>query len=424
MTDFKNVSKFKITGNYGKDISLVGKGSFTFLILQQSLLDDSVRGSFRVADTGYRADKKESKSLEESDDLNITTGEKVELVISDNKGNKIDINLAIEDVDYSSSSTMAEMLNVSLCSDDFIKMQFNKSAPYKHFDGKIHEIVKKVLTDHLKTEQDINVDPTLNTLPINGSITDNPLDFCTALAPKCIPQSLPKSSGYLFYNTTEGYNFKSIDLLFKQKPKRKMTYTESTGLPSGFTNKILKVSFQNNMNVTNILKTSSLTKADLETFDPYTNEKTYTTRDSKDDYKEGNAADEKPKIAAHLKVEDESTTIINQIYNTGVLPTGSNTQKQLENAKEPSFDLESIVRQSLARYNQLFLYKAAILIHGDFDIRPGDMIECVFPEISSKDIIKNKSKKKSGKYLVCDVAHYINAEHCYTRLNIVRDSIS
>ena len=421
---FKNIKNFTIYSNYSGEISLTGKGSFTHLTLYQSLLDDSVRGHFTMADTGYRTNGgKNTTSVEEDTDIKLTTGERVKLVLNDNRNNEIDIELSIENVNYSSSSTMTEMFSISLCSNDFIKMQYNKSSPNKHFEGKIHEIVKKVLTNHLETEQNIHVHPTLNTLPINGYNNDNPLDFCTALAPKSIPEDYPDYSGYFFYNTIEGYHFKSIDKLFMQPEKRKMIYNETTKLPSSYTNKIIKATFHHNMNVSNILQTASLTKSKIETFDPFTNEYVQNEWDSNETYGDNNAANEKPKVASHLDAENEATKIINQIYNTGVLPPGSNLEKQLQFSREPTFDLNEIVRKSIARYNQAFLYRAEIVIPGDFGIYPGDIVRCHFPEISSKDLNKEVSRKKSGKYLVCDVSHFISAEHCYTRLNIVRDSI-
>lgn len=421
--EFKNIKEFVIYSNYNGELRLTGKSAFTHVLFYQSLLDDSVRASFRLLDTGYR-DKggERNTSLDEPDDINLTTGEKVKLTIADNNGAEIKTQLAIENVKYSSSDTMSEMVNVNLCSDDYIKMQFNSSAPSKHFEGKIHEIVRKVLTDHLKTEQDIHVHSTLNRLPINGSITDNPLDFCTSLAPKSIPEDYPSSSGFFFYNTVEGYHFKSIDKLLTQEPKRKMVYNSTTRIPEGFTNKILNVSFNHNMNITNIMQSSSLTKSKLETFDNYTNQYTQNEFDSNDTYGDTNTGKEKPKVGTHLKVEEEQTKVINQLFNTGVLPPGSSLEKQLEFAKEPTLDINAIIRKSIARYNQAFLYRAEIVIYGDFEIYPGDMIHCTFPEVSAK-LSKSVSKKKTGKYLVCDVSHLISAEHCYTRLNIVRDSI-
>jgi len=421
---FKNVSKFKIYSNYGKVLPLTGKGNFTNIMVFQSLYDDSVRVSFTLADAGYRYKQKNAVSLEEEEDLKITVGEKVELKLNDNKGREIDTEVYVEEVTNSSSSAFAEMFSITCSSKDFYENKKIKNSPTYHFEGKIHEIVKKILEDILGTSQEIHLDPTLNSLPINGRRSDNPLDFCTALAPKSIPEKYPQFSGYYFYNTLEGYHFKSIDMLFMQDPKRKMIYNQSTGMGPKYTNKILNIKFYHNMNISNIMHTASLTKSEIETFDVYTHGYSNDQWSHDDTYQIfNNAGKEKPIIATELKIQDEASTIVNQFWNTGTLPPGSNLGSQLPFSKQPTFDIQGIVRKSIARYNQALLYRATITIHGDFEIYPGDIIECDFPEISNKINTKSISRKKSGKWLVCDVSHFINAEHCYTKLNIIRDSI-
>lgn len=422
--EFKNVSKFKIYSNYGKVLPLTGKGDFTHIEIKQSLMDDSVRISFRLSDTGYRFKERDTVDIEEEEDLKITVGEKVELKVNDNKGNELETEVIVEDITNSSSSVFAEMFDISCCTKDFYENKKMKRSPIYHFEGKIHETVKKVLKEILETEQEIFVDPVLNPLPINGRRCDNPLDFCTALAPKSIPEKYPQFSGYYFYNTVEGYHFKSLDMLFMQKAKRKMIYNENTGSGGNYTNKINSIKFYHNLNLANVMHTASLTKTELETFDQYShayNIDEYTHDDTYQVF--NNAALEKPIIAKEIDIQEEVTTAINQFWNTGTLPPGSDLGKQLQFSKVPTFDIQRIVRKSISRYNQVMLYRATITIHGDFGIYPGDIIECDFPEISDKINTKAISRKKSGKWLVCDVSHFINAEHCYTKLNIMRDSI-
>lgn len=420
---FKNITKFIIHSNYGGTLNLMGKGSFTHVLLYQSMLDHSIRASFRIGDTGFRnSNSREGVNLEEEDDLKITVGEKVELNMVDYYDNVLENILSIEEVQSSSMTTLNEMFDIHLCHDDFINNEVEDFYVVNRYEGKISETIRKILKDVLKTTQDIDIDTTFNTLPILGK-GDKPLNFCTLLAPKSIPEKFPDLSGYFFFDTCIGYKFKSIDVLFSQDEKRNMIYNQTPTIPSGYTNKILSVGFTNNMNIINKIRVGTLTNTKLRTFDNFTNEYTTGLWNSNETYKiSNNAALEKPKVASHLNVEEKSTKIVNHIYNTGVLPPGSNLQAQIPFAKDPTFNLEEIVRKSISRYNQAFLYKATITIHGDFGIYPGDIIKCTFPEISSKDLNKNKSKKKSGRYLVVDVSHMINAEHCYTKLNIIRDT--
>jgi hypothetical protein len=74
------------------------------------------------------------------------------------------------------------------------------------------------------------------------------------------------------------------------------------------------------------------------------------------------------------------------------------------------------------RYNNLFVIKLSVTIAGDLSLRAGDLVHCDFPEVSSK---KNTivSQKKSGIYMIADVCHRVTKNSCYTRLNLIRESI-
>lgn len=425
----KNITKFTIFSNYGGDISLLGRGAFSNVLIFQSMFDDSVRGSFVMNDTGYRTVGPNTPNLEEEPDLNLTSGEKVELKIEDPLGTVLDFSgeneFFVEEVDSSGSTTMYETLEINLCQKDIIKKEFDQHKVIKHWDGsyKISEIVNDVLKNILATEKQVTIDTTLNKLPIIGHY-DDPLDFCTLLASKSIPEQFPDLSGYFFFDTYEGYKFKSIDVMFSQAPKRKMIQVETHEFPISYTNKILESHFLNNMNVIDNIRHGSLNVSILKTWDPYNHQYTETTFDSNSLYQEVNNAEfERPLIGSQLDIPPGSINTINHAWNTGWRPFGTGTVEQIKNSKEPTFDIETIVRKSIARTYQSMLYKVSITIRGDFGIFPGDVIECDFPEVSSKDKTKVKSKKKSGKYLVLDVSHLISAEHCYTKLNIIRDSI-
>ena len=428
MSNNNNIETFAIYSNYGKTINLLGLGSLNELIIYQSMLDDTIRASFKINDTGNRDDLSSSAvNIEEEDDLKITSGEKVELVLVDNRKNKLEFigekEFMVEQVDSSGSNTMVETFEIHLCTPDYIKNSLESSFVIKRYEGKISDTITTVLKEDLKTSKDIEVDTTVNCLPILGK-SDKPFDFCTLLAPKSVPEKFPQLAGYFFYDTYNGYKFKSIDILFSQSPKRKMIYTNSSTLPAGYTTKIVNFHVENSMNVIRNLKTSTLSQSKLNTFDNYTNEYISDLYDSNDTFLEiNNAGKEKPLIGAYLNLDKESSSIFNQIHNTGVLPPGSDLVEQLKTCKESTFNCNEIVRRSIIRYNQTFLLKAQLVIQGDFDIYPGDIIECSFPEISPKDLNLKVSEKKSGNYLVVDVSHLVNAEHCYTRLNIVRDTI-
>ena len=103
---FKNIKEFKIISNYGGQIDLLGKGSFTGLQIYQSILDDTIRSNFELLDTGNRGSE-DDVNVEEEDDIKITVGEQVNLILSDYNEFELDFTgirqFTIEDISSSSS---------------------------------------------------------------------------------------------------------------------------------------------------------------------------------------------------------------------------------------------------------------------------------------------------------------------------------
>jgi hypothetical protein len=423
-----NVKKFTITSNYGKDLSLMGEGGFSHILIFQSIFDYSVRVTFEMFDTGIRVEgKEETIATEELEEINLVTGEKVELVVVDENQVELDFTgpreFTVAEVITSGTNTMKEVHRIDLCTNDVVLNELEEKLVVSRFDQKIDATVNEVLSTI--TERPITIDPTLTELPIKGC-TERPLDFVTMLCQKTQSEKFPESAGYLLFDTYNGLNFRSIDDMFSQEPKKKMLLTETPKLPPGYSNKILSVEFQNNVNVIDTLHRGSLQISKSRTLDPDTHIYGQTEHPSDALYLgDNNLSDAKPVVGTHLQLPEKTIgNIPHKLRNTGVHPTGPEINKQLESAQAPSFDHDLIPQIAAKRYYQAGLFRVNIKIDGDFEIFPGDVIHCDFPEIAARQKTKNLSDKKSGKYLVADVAHLIAPEGCYTKLNIIRDSIA
>lgn len=422
-----NVTKFNIFSNYGKEVSLIGGSSFSHILIFQSIYDYSVRAKFDMFDSGTRRDEgDETKSIEESDSFNLTVGEKVELVVEDERKQKLEFtggsSFAISEVDSSMSDTMTEHHQVHMCMNDFIKDDWEENFVISRFDQKISDTVNEVLSTI--TERPIAIDPTVTELPIKGC-TERPFDFVTSLCHKAQPEAFADSAGYLLFDTYNGLNFRSIDVMFSQEPKRRLVLTESPKLPVGYSNKILSARFLNDLNVHDTLKYGALQKTRMRTFDPRTNEYNQTEKTGEELYQGGNnLSDASPKIGEHLQLSEKTTRVLSTVRDTGIQASGPALEEQLKNSEEQTFNVDEVPQIATKRYYQSRMYTVNIKTYGDFGIFPGDVVYCDFPEISSKQTRKNFSRKRSGKYLVADVAHLIAPEGCYTKLNIIRDSIA
>lgn len=430
--DLEQLKELRIFSNYSGDVE-VGNGILD-MVLYESILDYSVRATVTFVDTGYRSS--EGSAVMEGDDLNLTSGEKVEIKVTDQYDQTIsckgDYHLRINKIVDITESTNKEIVSLSLYSKECIENEFEKTRVVKRYDGKITDSVNSILTDTLRTSKTIDIDPVgLNNFNFLGHV-EKPFYKIIWLAKRCVPD-MPNAkgnlAGYFFWETFDvdgeggGYKFKSIDKLWQQEPKRKLIFNELVTKPPEYDEKILTYSFDNSIILDKMLKVGSLSTNLIKTFDPFTNKYEEQEFIDSDRLKPENMGGlETPNIANDLDVKNNATRIVPVFNDTGTLPTGTTIEKQLESATELNFNVDEILRQSYARYNNLFTVKLSITIQADFGIHAGDVIRCDFPEVSSK-ARKVVSEKKSGNYIVIDVAHKITSEGFYTNLNLARESI-
>lgn len=423
------INLFELVSNYGKPPLDISNGIID-LTYYESILDNTVRATATLADTGYRKSG-EGFAVVEKDDVNLNTGEYINLKITDaynyqlyfstSKNNQLRV-LETRNIDESANKII---YTIDMTSTEYHDNDNLETVVTKRYDGKIDEHVKSILKNVLKTKKNIDADPGLNNFNFTGK-SQKPFYVCTWLAKRCVPDmqnAKANLAGYLFYETVDGFKFKSIDKLFySQKPKRKLIFNNTTGpIPPGYDAKILNYSFDETFNLKRLRLTGSVGQAETRTFDPYTNEyKDTNAVNSKVQFNEKNTGGiERIKYGDD---QDKTTKRYIKKLDTGTLPTGRTLDEQIKKSKELNFNVDEVIIQSSMRYNSLFAIKLSIIIPGDFSIRAGDLLFCDFPEISDK---KNTtySNKKSGIYMVADIGHRITKNGCYTSLNLVRESI-
>ena len=122
---------------------------------------------------------------------------------------------------------------------------------------------------------------------------------------------------------------------------------------------------------------------------------------------------------------NQMSRLMNIVLDTGTLPAGKSSEKELEtwrnNPDQQNSDSANSAIQSIMRYNQLFTIQTTITIPGDFSIRAGDTVKCSFPQLDS-DKNSGKNPQTKGIYMVAHVRHKITPENTLTSLSLVRDS--
>lgn len=427
------LNQFTLVSNDNRDVDITG--GFIEVTFYHSCLDYSTRVTAIIGDTGYRSESDSSGMFEEGD-LNLTAGEKANVLATDGNGNTLsfvdDYHLRLQQLRDVDENTGKAIFTLDFYSKECIDNELVENRVTQRYNGRISDSIVAILTKTLKTPKKIYVDETINNFNFFGN-TEKPFYKIPWLATKSVPD-LPgaggKYAGYFFFETPDdgkgngGYHFRSIDKFFTQPPRKKLVFNNTPFLPDGYDEKILSYSINSSVNLDSVLKVGALTKSIIKSFNPFNHEyKEETTfSDVERMSSELMGGTEMPQIAKDLDLWNKPTRIYTKWKPIGILPSGSTLEKQLDEIEKADWDIDAIERQARARYNNLFNTRLNITIPGDFSILAGDVIVCDFPEISSK-ATKIISNKKSGNYLVIDVAHRLTKNNCFTSLNLVRESI-
>lgn len=422
------INLFEFESNYGKP-KLDLAGGIAELNYYESILENTIRATATFADTGYR--KEEGSAVTEEEGIKLTSGERINLKITDGYGTTLsfldDKNLVLKNP-RPSGTTNKIILDVDLYTTESVN---NDLAPYrvdKRYDGKISDTVEKILREVLKTTKQLDIDTTLNSLPLLP-ITTKPFYQCTWLGPRSVPDVQNANgnlAGFFFYETYDGFKFKSIDKLFEQTPKRKLIFNNliEDSLPPEYDAKILEPPyFSSSFDLKTILQTGSHLMSELKALNTYESAFRKSKFDSMNQFNaDNNGGKEQPVIAKFLNVQEQASRITYKLDDQGFLVPGNTLLDQLPRSTYVNYNNDDILRQSIMRYNNLFSTKLSLVIAGDFSLRAGDLVHCDVPEVSS-NTTKLVSQTISGIYMISDVCHRITKNSCYTRLNLVRDSI-
>lgn len=425
-----NIDALVVTSNKdsGKKVDLAKIGAVTDLYYYESVLQETIRVTMYYVDTGGSVEDKGKKKTV-LDGLPLVGEENVSLKMTDNNDNQLSITLYVNKVTPVSQDGRKGSVTLDLVSKEYI---LNEQTRLNiRFDGKISDHISKILTDQkfLATQKSIDIESTENNYNFIGN-NRKPFYACTWLSKKAIPNianSKGNTAGYFFYETADGFKFKSVDNLLSQSPKKKLIENESpdgrgADIPKGYDGKILEKVDDNTIDVKAKREIGAYSTR-VVLFDPFNC--VYEIVKPRSEEIEKNlklAGKELPVFNKEFDSgrTDNFTRTTYTLIDKGSLPSGS-TDQQIQKSKEQNFDPKNILNQSTMRYNQLFTVRKTITIPGDFSLHAGDIIQMDYPEVTD-DKTKEVNKDSGGIYMIADLCHYITANVCLTKLNLVRDS--
>jgi len=400
----------------------------------EDIFSPTITAKIRIANTGDSISQ-QSDGAKQSiyNGLPLRGGERLSLKIAGNSPKNPGLDFATNSNDYLYVSSITDVISetqretflLHLVSREAITNETSRVGKKYPTSSTIDTSVTDILNNYLKAEKVGTIDKTQNKYGFIGNLK-KPFTVLVWLASKAVPDdsSGDATAGFVFFQTRDGFQFRSIDKLISSVPANVPTYTYTEVNQSGTERDndfvILNYITEKNQNL--------LEKLRLGTYSSYRifyNPLDFNFTDPKkgtftiDDYETGvkNLGQELvlPKISASdgRDLGHIPSRFLTQVLDIGTIEVGVSTSVNSDPFKYQS--------QALMRYNLLFTQTLSMIIPSNTNLKAGDVIKCLLPKISRGDN-NEVDQDQSGLYMIKEVCHHFDTDGSYTSLKLIRDT--
>ena len=383
-----------------------------------------------VANTGNAIEGEDGKIQSLYNGFPLRGGERMQIKIAGNSQDNDGLEFndfyvgSITDVMIDSGR---ELFTLNLISREAITNETIRVGKKFPSSQKISDSVGDICKNYLSSDKLYDVDETQNPYGFYGNMR-KPFTVLTMLASKSVPGNVSgkdATAGYFFFETKQGFRFKSIDSLIRTPPyPEKYVYApgiiDTDDTTKDF--KILEFKTTRNQNLIENLERGAYC-SNRTYLNPLTFEYTPTTQKifKLEDYsgKIENLGEDINVVLPSLSANDNRTLAsVPSRYICGILDIGTTDTKvsQVGNA-----DPAKIHSQAMMRYNTLFTQILTMTIPLNTNLTAGDILNCEFPRIDQQER-KEPDEVQSGLYLVKKLTHFFDSKGSYTKLQLVRDT--
>ena len=421
--------KFLITSVDGSKSVELSEGVISFNY-NEDVYSPMITAMVVVANTGNTVEGDDGKLQSVYNGLPLRGGEKMEIKIAGNSvdNNGLDFNdLYVGSITNVLVDSQRESFTLNLISREAITNETVRVGKRFPSSQKISDSVEDICKNYLSSDKLYDVDETQNPYGFIGNMR-KPFTILTMLASKSVPGTVSgkdATAGYFFFETQQGYRFKSIDSLIRNEPfSEKYVYSpgiiDTDDTTKDF--KILEFTTSRNQNLLENLERGAYC-SHRQYMNPLTFEYTPSTQTifKTEDYtgKIENLGADPDIILPQLSTNDNRTlSSVPSRYVTGILDIGTtDSSVSIEGNADPA----KIHSQSMMRYNTLFTQVLTMTIPLNTNLKAGDIISCDFPRI---DVEKRKEPDEiqSGLYMIKKLTHFFNSKGSYSKLQLVRDT--
>jgi hypothetical protein len=287
---------------------------------------------------------------------------------------------------------------------------------FKKYTGSITVSVSDIINEKIKGNIN-SVDTTSNTLDFYGNYR-RPFKVIADLCRKSIfradgaKEGDEGSAGFLFWESQDGYNFRSIDSIFSDDAKHTYSMTPIKG-GLELENNFMLASEPKMRESHDIIK--KLRSGTFSTANWY-----YDVLTRKVTFHNFNYNDHIVKANEEVPIYDGPfSRIILSTLDQGTTNKDADGVDTLTPQKQAEFQA-----QASARYSALFSQIIDITVPMNVSLRAGDVLDIQFPNINT-DKKTEKNSPESGKYMIARLSHeFGNPDGDFTGLSLVRDSFT
>ena len=388
---------------------------------RESVLCPYITIDIAIVDSGtaIQSDDGSKGTIGILESIKLQGTEKFKFKIADDLGNIIDLSkdtdLRVAKTVFASKSVKESSVLIRVVSKEAYDNTLIKNRLTDTYYGFGNEIVRAAL-DSMGTEKEYFFDTTDKRLQFNGD-KRYPFEMCLDVQKVSSSPQVRDSAGFLFWETSKGYNFRSLDSMFDTTGKEIKKF-EETGfadaqVSEGFSGKILKSNFIRISDMLHQFEEGAYS-TQLDLFDPVAMTLNLSQRDTATEPDDRIiAGTQMPVINEELR--DEATVDLFRQNDDGqtVIP-GQDIQ---QNNLATKFDIKSVSTQALQNYRQKFSSSLNIVIDADLSLSAGDLVFCKFPETSQKKT-QTRSNKDSGIY----DSGSVSLQHAYSGIHRTKPS--
>jgi hypothetical protein len=287
---------------------------------------------------------------------------------------------------------------------------------FKKYTGSITVSVSDIINEKIKGNIN-SVDTTSNTLDFYGNYR-RPFKVIADLCRKSIfradgaKEGDEGSAGFLFWESQDGYNFRSIDSIFSDDAKHTYSMTPIKG-GLELENNFMLASEPKMRESHDIIK--KLRSGTFSTANWY-----YDVLTRKVTFHNFNYNDHIVKANEEVPIYDGPfSRIMLSTLDQGTTNKDADGVDTLTPQKQAEFQA-----QASARYSALFSQIIDITVPMNVSLRAGDVLDIQFPNINT-DKKTEKNSPESGKYMIARLSHeFGNPDGDFTGLSLVRDSFT